>query len=312
MLKKIRDFFLEMLFAPSGTALLVFASMLLLSIFNLINTTLLLSGNWLMLLMIPIAFGIPLFLFWLSRGGKKYIPSLALELPKKVHIPSILFSTLLLISGSTLLKFIFIDGKYTEFSLYGTFFAHRNGNLFNDLYLLLAFCIVPPVIEGLVFRGVCITENERRGRFAATVFSALFYSLIGFSFEEFPQRLFMGVLLCMMLYATNSIATTVAIHIVYNFYAVFVEPTLISLKNVSANYELFAFLLTIFTLVMAFLLFSHLSRLYRKYSHDKFGENYIRSTPRERAFWHLVELLLSIPALACYVLFIVVSIIVNI
>lgn len=307
MLKKVRDFLLELLFSPSGTSLLAFAIMLLLSIFNLINTTLLLSSNWLMLISIPISFGAPLFIFWLSRGGKKYIPTLNLELPKRVHLPSILLATLLLISGSTLFKFLFIEGKYTELSLYGTFFAHRNGSILNDIYLVLAFCLVPPLIEGLVFRGALITETDRRGRLSATVFSSVLYALLGFSLEELPQRLFMSAILCIVLYATSSIATTVAIHIVYNFYAVFFEPTLISLKNVSANYELFAFLLAIFTLAVAFLLFSHLSRLYRKYSHDRFGESFVRSTPRERTLWHLVELLLSIPSLACYVIFIIVT-----
>lgn len=301
-----------MLFAPSGAAFLVFAIMLLLSLFNLINTTLFFSGNELMLLMIPIAYALPFFIFWLSRGGKKYIPTIHFELPKRVHIPTIIFSTLLMLSGSLLLKILIFEGKYTEFSVYNTFWAHRNGSFWNDLYLVLGFCILVPLAEGIVFRGALIKEYDRRGRLTSTVVSSLLFALIGFNFDELLPRFFLGALLCAVLYATESITLTVAMHIVYNLFAVFFEPTLVAIKNVSSNFELFTFMVAIFSLLMAVCLLSHLSRLYKKYSHDKFGENTVRSTPNKKTFWNVAELLTSIPAIACYVLFVIVSIILAI
>ena len=312
MLKKIKDFLLDMLFAPSGSAFLCFGIMLLLSLFNLLNTTLFFSGNGWMILMLPIAFCLPFFFFWASRGGKKYVPTLHFGIPKRVHIPTIAFGTALLFLGSVFLKMTIFSGKYTEFPLYNIFFAHRNGNLFNDLYLVLVFCILPPIFEGIVFRGAMIKELDRRGRLTASIFSSLFFALLSFNIEELVPSFFLGIMLCILLYATDSIVTTIAIHIAYNFFAVFIEPTFVSIKNVSASYELFAYLVAILTLVVAMLLFSHLSRLYRKYSHDKFGENFTKSTPRERTFWHLVELLTSIPAIACYALFVIVNFILEI
>ena len=300
-----------MIFSSSGTALMVFFILALIAIFNLINVGLLFSDNWWMIPMIAIAFLVPFFIFRATRGGKEYIPTLNLSLPKRYHVPTILLSALLLMLGSTLLKLAFVNGRYSEFPLYNAFFAHRNGNIFNDIYLVFAFCIIPPVFEGLVFRGSLLREHDKRGRMTAAVISSLFFALLDFSFELFIPRFFLGILLCIVLYATDSIATSVALHIAYNFFAVFVEPTFISVKNVSSNVELFTFLVAIFTLTVAFFLFSHLSRLYRKYSHDKFGESFTRSTPRERTFWHLVELLTSIPAIACYVLFIIVTLLLN-
>jgi membrane protease YdiL (CAAX protease family) len=254
---------------------------------------------------------VPFFLFGATRGGKKYIPTLNFSLPKKYHIPTILWSALFLMLGSTLLKLALVSGKYTEFPLYNAFFAHRNGNVFNDIYLVFAFCIIPPVLEGLIFRGSLLREHDKRGRMTATVFSSLFFALLDFDFELLIPKFFIGVVLCIVLYATDSIATTIALHVIYNFFAVFVEPTFISIKNVSSNVELFTFIVAILTLIIAFFLFSHLSRLYRKYSHDKFGDNFIRSTPRERTFWHLVELFTSIPAIACYVLYVIITLILN-
>ncbi len=311
MLKKIKDFLKEMIYSPSGTAAIVLLVMLFIAIFNLINTALLFSDNWWMIPMLVIAFSVPLLLFRATRGGKKYVPTIHLNLPRKHHIPTVVFSILLLTLGSTLLKLAFVDGKYVELPLYNAFFAHRNGKLFNDLYLVLSFCIIPPVLEGLLFRGIIIKEHDKKGRMTTAIFSAFLFALLGFSFELFIPNFFVGIVLCIVLYATESLATAVAIHIAYNFFAVFVEPTFVSVKNISSNYELFAFVIAIFTLISAILLFSHLSRLYRKYSHDKFGKSSTRSTSRERTFWNLTELFLSIPAIACYIVFIVVTLITN-
>ena len=300
-----------MIYSPSGTSAIAFLVMLFLAIFNLLNTAWLFSNNWFMIPMLAISFLVPLLIFRATRGGKKYVPTTHFNLPRKHHISIIVFSILLIAFGSTLLKLAFVDGKYVEFPLYSTFFAHRNGKLFNDLYLVLSFCIIPPVLEGLIFRGVMIKEHEKKGRMTVTIFSAFFFALLGFSFELFIPNFFVGVVLCMVLYATESLATAIAIHIAYNFFAVFLEPTFLSVKSVSANYELFAFIVAIFTLIFAILFFSRLSRLYQKASHDKFGKNLTRSTSRERTFRNLSELLLSIPAIACYVLFIIVTLIAN-
>ena len=311
-MNKIKRFLAELIFAPSGTALLVFASMLLLCVFNFINSALLFANNAFVLLMIPISFVVPYCLFAASRGGKEYIPTLNLSLPRKYHILTILLSALLLICGSTLLKFIFVSGKYTEFSLYGAFFAHRDGSLWCDLYLLLAFCLVPPILEGVIFRGVLLKEHDKRGRLTAVIFTSLFYALLGFDAEHLAWRFFFSALLSIIVYATDSLAISVALHIIYNLYATFLEPTFISVKNVSSNAELFVYFLVIATLVLAILLFSQLARLYKRYSHTRFGESFTKSTPRAKTFWHLVELLSSLPALLCYALFIIATLILNI
>ena len=301
-----------MLWAPSGTALLTFAIMLLLSLFNLINTTLFFSGNGWMILILPLAFIPVSFIFWISRGGKKYMPTIHFEMPKKIHIPIIIFSTALLFLGSSLIKIFLLEGKYTEFSLYNMFSAHRNGNLFNDIYLVLMFCIIPPILEGIIFRGIFVKEHDKRGRLVVTLFSSLMFSLLGFDFKEILPRFFVGVILCIVLYATESITLTIALHIACNFFAVFFEPTIVSIKTVSSSYELFAFLLVILTLIVGILLFTHLSRLYSKYSKDKFGMNFVRSTHKEKSFWNFLELCTSIPSIACFVLFLIVTLIIEI
>ena len=270
MLNKIKKFFADMLFSPSGTATLVLLIMILIAIFNYVNVAFLYASNLWIFPMLTVAFAVPYFTFRASRGGKKYLPTTHLALPKKYHIPTILWSTLLIMLVGTLFKLAFVGGKYTEFSLYNTFFAHRNGKIINDVCILFAFCIVPPIFEGIIFRGVILKEHDKLGRMSATVFSSFLFAIVDFNVELFAARFFIGILLCIVLYATDSIATSIAIHIVYSLYAVFAEPTLVSIKSVSSNVELFAFLLTILTLGVAIMLFSSLSKLYAKYSHEKF------------------------------------------
>ena len=297
-----------MICSDSGTATLSLLIMILITVSNFINVGLLFSNNFWMIPMLAISFLAPVLLFKATHGGKKYIPTFHLNLPKKYHIPTIVFSILLLAFASTLLKLAFINDKYVELPLYNAFFAHRNGKLLNDLYLILSFCIIPPILEGIVFRGIMIKEHDKQGRMTVTVFSALFCAMLGFSFEMFIPNFFVGIILCIILYATESLATAIAIHIAYNFFAVFIEPTFVSVKTVSSNYELFSFIVAISALIMVIFLLSHLSKLYNKYSHDKYGKNKTRSMPRERTFWNLATLLTSIPAIVCYILFFVITI----
>ncbi len=309
MMKKIKDLLAEILFSSSGTTYLSLAIMLFLAFFNLINRALLLGTNALMLPMVSVAFVCPFWISRASRGNKMKIPSFHLALPKRIHLPTVALGTLVLFFGSALLKFAFYDEVYTEFSLYGAFFARRNGSVWNDIYIAFAFCIVPPLLEGIIYRGAVIKELDKHGRLTAVLFSSLFFALVGLNGTELLPRFFAGALLCMILYATDSLAVSIGVHIAYNLYATFAEPTIVSLKHVSSSPELVALLLALVTLALSASMLSHLSRLYKKYSHDRFGKSAKRSTPRAKTAHDLAELMLSPAAIACYVFFIAVNLI---
>ena len=311
MTKKLKNYLLKLLFGDYGAILLSFSIMVLLSVFNLINTVFFSSTIWGMLLFVLLAFVPPLAIFIASRT-QKYFPTLHLGSLKKYHIPTIVYSFFLLIFGSVMLKFIFFDEQYTTFSLYNAFFAELDGGLLKKIYLFFSFCVLPPILEGIVYRGILIKQYDVRGRLTSSVVSSLLFALLGFNINEIPQRFFMGVVLCIVLYATSSILISVTIHILYNIFALCFEPIFVSLKNISANASAFLLLILIATLIMATCLCSHLCRLYHKYSRDKNYNNFKRSTPRERTFWHVVELFISAPAIACYVFFITAVIIMNI
>ena len=305
MIKKIGRFFSEMIGSHIGSAFLTLVIMLLLSIFNLWNSTLPVTANVLMIPILLLAFALPILGFVALRGGKQYIKSFSLNLPSKSHVPTIIWATLLIFFGSTLLKLVFVDGKYIDFPLYSTFVAHRNGNFLIDLYLILAFCLIPPLLESFIFRGIALKDLEKRGRLTATICSSVLFALLGFDMLELLPRFFVGCVLCMVFYATDSIVLAATMHVAYNIFATFIEPTLVSVKNVSANFELFIFIVLIITLTCAFLLLSSLSSLYQKYAHEKFGINTTKSTSRKYTIRFIGEFLLSIPTILCFVVFVV-------
>jgi hypothetical protein len=173
--------------------------------------------------------------------------------------------------------------------------------------LFLAFCIIPPILEAFIFRGAILKELDKRGRLTATLCSSILFALLGFNMLELLPRFLIGCILCMMIYATDSIILSATMHIAYNIFAVFIEPTLVSMKNVSSNFVLFTFIVTIIVLVVGILLMSGLSRLYHKYSHDKFGINTTKSTSRRKTLHFFTEFMFSLPAIACYVVFVIVS-----
>ena len=94
MLKKIKSFLKDMIYSPSGTSAIAFLVMLFLAIFNLLNTAWLFSNNWFMIPMLAISFLVPLLIFRVTRGGKKYVPTTHFNLPRKHHIFIIVFAIL--------------------------------------------------------------------------------------------------------------------------------------------------------------------------------------------------------------------------
>ena len=66
-------------------------------------------------------------------------------------------------------------------------------------------------------------------------------------------------------------------------------------------------IIAIIMLTSAIFLLSNLSQLYQKYAHDKFGTNITKSTSRAGTLHFFGEYMLSIPAIACYVVFVIVS-----
>ena len=147
MLKKIKDFFKELICSPSGTATLVLLVMILLSASNFINIGLLFSNNTWTIPLLLISFFVPLLLFRATHGSKNFKLVGNLNLPKKYHVPTILFSFLLLI------YFLFLEVVMTK---------SKKLTLVVAIVVILALLVVASITKGVdkTVRNVGILARE--------------------------------------------------------------------------------------------------------------------------------------------------------
>lgn len=92
-------------------------------------------------------------------------------------------------------------------------------------YNTMLICIVPAIIEELLFRGVIqqIFSNWlRQWPFVAILFTAIIFSLLHFELSGFLPRLFLGFLLGYAYYITGSLWVSILMHALNNFLIVWV------------------------------------------------------------------------------------------
>ena len=309
MKEKIRFAIDYLKYSRYGALFVPLAVYILLLLTNIINTLVLNGSNALILVFVPLSLLAPAAFWVYVREKKRYIPSLKLNLPQKEHLLPLLLSFVVLAAGSVLLEMLFSGSDYINFSLYNAFFVSRDRGFFDVFYILIAFAIIPAILEELLFRGILCAELERGGVLCSVLISSLFYSFIGFSFSMLPTCLFVGVMLSVVLYATRSIFCAVILHILYNVFAIFALPSLVAIKDVSANHELFVFLVLILAVGALILLCLQLSKLYRLYSVKQESLAETRSMPLYRTAHDMAEALLSPFAICSIVIFLVASII---
>lgn len=89
---------------------------------------------------------------------------------------------------------------------------------------MLVIALIPAIGEELTFRGLLQQALARRckNQHAVIILTAAIFSFIHFQFYGFLPRMFLGLLLGYMFYATGSLWTTIAMHFVNNGTAVLV------------------------------------------------------------------------------------------
>lgn len=209
------------------------------------KTTLTLSPFLYKLLFECLIFGVPLLFFYRLRNGKTR--ALLRAAPLTTHdIPLFLMCGIALFSGCILLAMLF--GGVGTLGKSGTLTANTETPVGIFLTALI-FGVLPAVAEEFFFRGVLLSEYERRGAFRAVLMSALLFALSHFDFRNLLLYLFSGVLFALLLFATDSIFWGVILHALYNLFFLFFGRYVAALYDFTGSMELFLFLL-----ILAFLL----------------------------------------------------------
>jgi len=217
-------------------------------------------------------------LFYCRLRGSEFSAGLRLRLPGMNHLLYLLYAAVFLIGGGALISI----GMYTLFpesfaagsSEMYTDFA-RNAGIFDGLYLVLAFAILPAVTEELLFRGIAIASYEKMGVSTAVILSSLAFAMSHFSFVRFPVYLFSGLVLAGALYTTRSLAGPMIIHGLNNAFVLFGEKYLLHIaEKRSISIILFLIIVGFITLVAALLMCVEAGNLYAGYARENVPSEY--------------------------------------
>lgn len=212
------------------------------------------------LLVIPfqiIIFLLPAYFFARLKNNDDpldYIMHLRIKVPRTYHIPLMASALPLAVFGTMLTSMIFAgtDSLESGFTLYNTFVSRTGGGFFSDMFLIVAYCVVPAFCEELVFRGILCREYERFNVPMAIFASSVFFALLHFDPSQFPVYLFSGILLSLVMYATGSLLASMTVHLAFNIFGLFGQPYLNAFYEVTGGSSgLFVFLLTTLTLLSA-------------------------------------------------------------
>ena len=169
-------------------------------------------------------------IFYCKAKGDQYVFELKLRVFGLEKAVFLIFSVMVMICLVTavellLRKFGISDGLYAHsvYTIYGRTLPELGGNVFDTLYTLVVFAVLPALTEEFLFRSVLYTEYEHLGAPAAIFLTAVIYSFLDMSAVAFIPSFAGGLLLGFSVYVTQSVFAPLVIHIVYNLYALFFE-----------------------------------------------------------------------------------------
>ena len=218
-------------------------------------------------------------LFYCRLRGRDFGARLRLRLPKPGHLLYLLYAAVFLVGGSSLISMgmyaLFPESFAAGSSMAYTEFA-RNAGIFDGLYMVMAFALLPAVTEELLFRGIVVGSYESMGVPVAVVVSALSFAMSHFSFVRFPVYFFAGLVLASVLYTTRSLAASMLIHTLNNAFVLFLEKFLLHIaEKRSISMILFLIIVGFFTLAAAVLLCLEAGNLYAGYAKENVPSEYV-------------------------------------
>jgi membrane protease YdiL (CAAX protease family) len=275
---------------------LLFLSHLLFDRFSLPAT------YWFKLLPIAVTLLLPTVIFWSIRGNG-YTRALRLRAPRATQIPFLISAFFAMLAGCMLLSLPF-DGTSTLGNSATAFEGLGMGGAFDTVMSVLILAIAPAVLEELFFRGIVITEYERRGAVRGALMSALLFALCHFDLRNLPVYLFSGLLLALVLYATDSLIATILLHVCYNVFSLFGQSYLNAFYRITGGTALFVFSLAVVLLLSLVIFFGTGARIYRL--REQSGRrDPRRSVPYNVQFYTTLDALLDPPVLICLILSVV-------
>lgn len=136
----------------------------------------------------------------------------------------------------------------------------------NKVLMFICTCILSPIVEEIMFRGIIIRKLRPYGDKAAVWFSAVAFGLFHGNFSQFFYALVLGLVFASIAVKTNRLIYTILLHVAVNVSGSFVFPVLMDSTNlIIQNIGVILFFASaIYGLITAFRMVPHL-RLKEKF-----------------------------------------------
>ena len=277
-----------------------------LAVFSLLFVSFLIFGRWdmpdsLFFKLIPMVVSLltPILLFWMLRGGG-YTKALRLRAPRASYTPFLISAFFVLVSGGLLLSILF-GGTETLGNSTVAFEEAAPSGILDTVLSVLVLGVLPAVLEELFFRGMVVAEYERRGAIRAVLMSALLFALCHFDLHNLAVYLFGGVVLALVLYATDSLIAAILVHVCYNAFSLLGQPYLNAFYRITGGMELFIFCLVLILLLFLVIFFGTAARIYHLRAQNGL-KNPRRDVPWNVQFYTILDALSDPPILLCFVI----------
>ncbi|MBR2010393.1 MAG: CPBP family intramembrane metalloprotease [Clostridia bacterium] len=217
-----------------------------------------------------VAFLLPAVAYLCFRG-RGYTASLRLHFPRARCTPLMIAAFFALFSGCLLLSLL-TGGMETLGNSVLAFDTARPETAWEAFLLLIGGAVLPALLEDFFFRGIVAVEYERRGAFRAVLMSTLLFALLHFDISNLLSYLYAGLLLSLVLYATNSLWATVILHVLYNVVSLVAQRYLNALYEYTGTVQLFLFIFVVMLLVSLLFFCRACARIYRMRDEQGFDD----------------------------------------
>ncbi len=250
-------------------------------------------------------------LFYCRAGTGRVTKQMRLRLPRPGHILLLLYGAVLLVCCNALISMGMYRLLPEHFSASTTLteasFAMNSG-VFDGMYMVVAFAVLPAVTEELVFRGIVVGEYEQYGPGFAVVLSALTFAMSHYNFARLPVYLVSGVILALVLYATRSLFAAMLLHSLNNISVLLLEKYVLYIAEKQNISMLLLIIILVTVALTAFVLFcGEAAGIYRGYGEDAVPAEY-GGKRRTSFFAGLAETCFSPTFLILVVIFITVTV----
>ena len=242
---------------------------------------------------------LPALLFMRMRG-RGYGKAIRLRRPYATYIPLLICAFFLLLTGGFLLSALF-GGTHTIGNSSSSFESGAPDGVLQTLIAIPVLAILPAITEELLFRGIICTELDRRGILRSILVGALLFALIHFDLANLPVYFLAGVILTLVLYATDSLIATMILHGAYNLLSLFGQRYLNAFYAFTGSIELFLFFLVLVLLLSLFFFTRECARLYRLRAQQT-QRSPRRDIPGNVQLYTMLDALCEWPVLLCMAL----------